>query len=97
MDSREKSIESEIRQRTIAKDRLERQLMVMRSGGPEGLRIMNEVKRMSLEIEAIQPELHPLRLRILDIRVKATGEGTEYQKLTERRRDLQRKLEQVSV
>ena len=80
---REKEIELDLKQRAHARDILERQLLVTKGiilllkyfnnnvvllGKP--LKVMNEIKRMTLEMESLVPELRPIKQRIVTTRLK---------------------------
>ena len=67
---RETQLSLEIQQRTKGKENLERQLAVMKQGGKMQLKLMNEVKRIGLELDQLIPELRPLRQRIVSVRLK---------------------------
>ena len=63
--TREAEIEEDIKRRVRAKDLLERQLLVTK-GKP--IKVLNEIKRMQLELEELGPELRPIKQRIVSTR-----------------------------
>jgi hypothetical protein len=71
---------------------LERQLLVTK-GKP--MKVLNEIKRMQLELENLVPELRPLKQRIVSTKLKATCEGTTYYKLQQQAKAIEKKLEEV--